>query len=103
MLTIINRRAVQVLTWWVLAVSRRPALTLAFLIPATVAAAVYVATHIAVNSDMSDMIGEDVPYKETFDQFNRQFPLQDNVILVVIDGASPEYAQTAATELFRSI
>ncbi len=103
MLTIINRRAVQVLTWWVLAVSRRPALTLALLIPATIAAAVYVATHIAVNSDMSDMIGEDVPYKETFDQFNRQFPLQDNVILVVIDGASPEYAQTAATELFRSI
>ncbi|HVR67687.1 MAG TPA: MMPL family transporter [Verrucomicrobiae bacterium] len=103
MLTIINRRAVQVLTWWVLAVSRKPALTLSLLVPATIAAAVYVATHIAVNSDMSDMIGEDVPYKETFDQFNSQFPLQDNVILVVIDGTSPEYAQTAATALYRSI
>jgi hypothetical protein len=103
MLTIINRRAVQILTWWVLAVSRMPGLTLTVLVAATVAAAIYVATHVAVNSDMSDMIGEDVPYRKTFDQFNKQFPQQDNVILVVVDGASPEYAQTAATELYRAI
>jgi hopanoid biosynthesis associated RND transporter like protein HpnN len=80
-----------------------PVLTLLVLIPATIAAAVYVATHIAVNSNMSDMIGKDVPYRETFDEFNKQFPLQDNVILVVIDGASSEYAQTAATEIYRTI
>src|SRR5262245_11357847 len=103
MLAMINNRAVQVLAWWVLAVSRRPALTVLLLIAATIAAAAYTATHVTVNSDFSEMIGKDVPYKRTFDQFNKLFPHQDNVILVVVDGDSAEYAETAATELYRAI
>jgi uncharacterized protein len=103
MLAMINNRAVQVLAWWVLAVSRRPGLTVLLLTAATIAAAAYTATHVSVNSDFSDMIGKDVPYKRTFDEFNKLFPHQDNVILVVVDGDSAEYAETAATELYRAI
>jgi uncharacterized protein len=103
MLAMINNRAVQVLAWWVLAVSRRPGLTVLLLTAATIAAAAYTATHVSVNSDFSEMIGKDVPYKRTFDQFNKLFPHQDNVILVVVDGDSAEYAETAATELYRAI
>jgi hypothetical protein len=58
-----------------------------------------VATHIAVNSDMSDMIGGCAT--ETFDQFNRQFPA-GQCHTCGIDGASRIRAD-AATELFRSI
>jgi hypothetical protein len=94
---------VQALAWWVLAVSRAPGLTLALLAAGTVAAAVYTATHISVNSDLSDMIADDVPYKLTFDRFNELFPHHDNVLLVVVDGAGPEYAQTAAADLSRAI
>jgi len=103
MLAMLNKRAVRLLAWWVLAVSRLPGLTLSILTAATIAAAAYTAAHVSVNSDFSDMIGDDVPYKRTFDQFNKLFPHQDNVILVVVDGASAEYAQTAATELYRAI
>src|SRR5262245_42561440 len=103
MLAIINNWAVQVLAWWVLAVSRRPGVTVLLLTAARLAAGAYAATHVSVNSDFSEMIGKDVPYKRTFDQFNNLFPHQDNVILVVVDGDSAEYAETAATELYRAI
>jgi hypothetical protein len=70
MLTIINQWLYRSLNGGYRGVAQACAHT-AFLIPATVAAAVYVATHIA-NSDMSEAIGEDAI--RDLDQFNEQSP-----------------------------
>jgi uncharacterized protein len=59
----------------------------------------YASSHFAMNTDSSRLISPDLPWRKTMDRFDRLFPQRNNLILVVIDGATAERANAAANKL----
>src|SRR3954471_10377504 len=74
---------------------------------ATVAAALllagiagwFTASHFAMNTDSEKLISADVGWRQREIRFDTLFPQQTNLILVVVDGATPELAESAAGAL----
>jgi hopanoid biosynthesis associated RND transporter like protein HpnN len=62
-------------------------------------AGVYVANNFAMNTDSSQLIDAKVAWRMRQAQFDAAFPGQTNLILVVIDGKTPELAEAAAARL----
>ena len=72
----------------------------AFLALATTAyAAFFAATHFAINTDTTKLVSPEVPWRKQEAAFKEIFPQPANMILIVIDGATPELAQQAAATL----
>lgn len=59
----------------------------------------YTATHFAMNSNSETLISQDVSWRKRQLQFDHLFPQQSGLILVVIDGRTPELAEAAASSL----
>ncbi|HEY1614399.1 MAG TPA: MMPL family transporter [Rhizomicrobium sp.] len=59
----------------------------------------YSAMHFAMNSDVASLISSDTSWRKRQAVFDAEFPQQDNTIDVVINGATPELADHAATVL----
>ncbi len=77
------------------------------------ASVTYVMGNFEMNTDSSKLINEDVAWRKRQAQYDAAFPQNTNLILVVIDGKTPELAESAAArlterlraqpELFRSV
>src|SRR3569833_3287175 len=59
----------------------------------------YVYQNFAINTDSSQLIDAKVGWRMRQAQFDARFPQQSNLTLVVIDGATPELAESAAARL----
>ena len=59
----------------------------------------FVNSHFAMNTDSEKLISADVGWRQREIKFDALFPQQTNLILVVIDGATPELAEAAAAGL----
>ncbi|MDZ4866115.1 MAG: MMPL family transporter [Alphaproteobacteria bacterium] len=64
-----------------------------------VAAAGYAATHFKMNTDTTKLVSPDLPWRKAEAQFREVFPQPANLILIVIDGPTPERTQEAAAAL----
>jgi hypothetical protein len=62
---------------------------------AALAAGVYTAQHFTMDTDSEKLISPDLDWRKREARFDRLFPQQSNLILVVIDGATPELAGRA--------
>src|SRR5450432_1824150 len=62
-------------------------------------AAYYTSRHFAMDSNASNLISKDVPWRRNGLAFDAAFPQRDNLTLVVIDGVTPERAQETALAL----
>ncbi len=59
----------------------------------------FAAGHFAMNSDTAKLISADVGWRKQQARFETQFPQADNLVLAVIDGATPEKAEEGAASL----
>ena len=50
----------------------------------------FVAATFTVNTDLTEMVSPDLPFRQLKKQFEEAFPHQKNTIAVVVDGAAPE-------------
>jgi hopanoid biosynthesis associated RND transporter like protein HpnN len=97
----------------VAACARRPWLVIAVAAVLCAGAFAYTANHIAIDTDSTRLIAEDVAWRKRELVFDAAFPQRADLIAVVVDGATPELAEqsTAAlveqlssrTELFRAV
>ncbi len=74
----------------------------AFLI-AAVLAGVYVSRHIAINTDSSKLLSSSLPWRQQEMKLNRLFPQRTDLMIVVIDGTTPEAADEAADALVNAL
>ncbi len=65
----------------------------------TIACGWYAVQHLEINTSTDDFIDAKVPWRQDEIAYNKAFPDQDNQIIVVIDGITPERAQEAAEAL----
>ena len=84
--------------------SRRRAIMVAVLILAlALGAGYYVAGHARIDSDTAKLVDPNLPWQKASDDLDRQFPQNDNLLLVVVDGATPDQASDAASVMARSL
>src|SRR5580704_9801942 len=79
--------------------SRNAVLTVLLALLLGVGAGFYTQSHFAMNTDEAKLISADVPWRQTEIRFDTLFPQQSNLILVVIDGVTPELAEHATNAL----
>ena len=87
------------LVLWVRWVGRAAPAVLAAAAAASVAAGLYAATTLGMNTDTADMLSPELSFRRDYDDFKRAFPQLTDMILVVVDGADAEAADDAATRL----
>jgi hopanoid biosynthesis associated RND transporter like protein HpnN len=84
---------------WVRRVDEHAKAVLGLIGVLTVSLFAFAAFNLGINSDNVSLIAEHLPARQNYLAFTRSFPNIENVILVVIDGETPELARHAATTL----
>ena len=83
----------------VAASTRQPVIVLLLGVVLTGAALVYTAQHFALTADTSELISTKLKWRQNELAFDRAFPQFNNLTMIVVDGATPELADAAATRL----
>jgi len=89
----------QGIVWWLEMVRRAAWVVVLVSVAAGAGVAAYVAENIRINTNTSDMLSPDLPFRRNAHALNEAFPQFSDNILVVIDGATPDIADDAATAL----
>lgn len=88
----------------VVAWSERRALLLILLsVLLTASAGAFTARHLAMDTDTANMISPDLPWRKDLAHFNGLFPQNTGLLVVMIDGKTPDAAEDAAAALFAKI
>lgn len=78
---------------------RRAAIVTLAAILLAAAALFYVVEHFDINTNSTDLIAADVPWRVQEAAFDAAFPQLDDLVIVVVDGATPELAERATAAL----
>ncbi|WOJ91070.1 MMPL family transporter [Methylocapsa polymorpha] len=74
-------------------------IVLALAIVVTIVSAHYAVTHFKINTNTNDFISAKLKWRQNLLELDKAFPQRKDLILVVIDGATPELAEAAARRL----
>lgn len=61
----------------------------------------YTARHIRIDSDTGKLVDPNLPWRRGVEDLDRQFPQRRDLLVAVVDGATPDQAADAAAELAR--
>lgn len=89
----------QALVRWSRGVHARAGRVLSAIGVLTVAFFVFAAMNLGINSDNVQLVSEDLPARQNYLEFAKSFPNIENVMLVVVDGETPEVAREATHAL----
>ncbi len=89
----------EALAAWVGWVSRHAALVLAAAVLVSVAAVVYFALNLKINTSTTDMLAKDVPFRQYAREIDAAFPQSQDTLVVVIEGQTAGLADDAALAL----
>jgi hopanoid biosynthesis associated RND transporter like protein HpnN len=87
----------------VAAALRLPWLTILLALALTAGAVSYITSHFAITTDTSQLISSDLDWRQREQQFDAAFPQHNDTIDVVIDGATPELAESSARKLYAAL
>lgn len=83
--------------------SRRAPAVVAAALVAAAAAGAFTAFHFRIDTDSETLVSNATNWRQREIRFDRLFPQRDKLILVVIDGETPEVAELAAKQLSSSL
>ncbi len=63
----------------------------------------YTVGNIGIDTDTADMIARDLPWRQTYIRYKKDFPQFVDTLLLVVDGDSPDRAEEAATQLAQAL
>ncbi|HEX4376360.1 MAG TPA: MMPL family transporter [Steroidobacteraceae bacterium] len=75
----------------------------AFLLLAVVAIGALALPHLGIDTDTGKLFNPNLPWRQAEERFDRAFPQNDDVLAIVIDAATPDQAQDAATVMTREL
>src|ERR1051325_4407024 len=78
---------------------RRPLVTIAAAFACVLGAILFAAGHFAMTSDATALISPNVPWRAAERRMDAAFPANGDMILVVVDGATPEKAEAGTRAL----
>jgi hopanoid biosynthesis associated RND transporter like protein HpnN len=87
------------LSKWTELIGHHSFLVLFLCLLATVGAVIYTVNHFRIDTEMTDMISDKLPYRKLEKEFQKAFPQFKETIVVVIDADTPEAARLHAAKL----
>ncbi len=84
---------------WVDLVRRRALLAVVLAAASAVAGLAYAATHLSMDTNTTDMLAEDLPFRKAFDEYKAAFPQFSDNIVIVIDGNNPDVVADASAQM----
>ncbi len=75
------------------------ALLVAVVLALTVAGGVYSARNITIDTDLSKLISQDLPWRQQEAAMDKAFPQNIDLLVAVVDGKTPDLAEDAAAAL----
>lgn len=75
---------------WVDLVRRHALLVVVLAAVSAVAGLGYAATHLSMDTNTTDMLAEDLPFRKAYDEYKDAFPQFSDNIVIVIDGNNPD-------------
>lgn len=91
------------LSAWVDGVRRAAPWVVAFSLLSAVVSGWYVATHVRINTDTSDMLSPDLEFRRNSRALADAFPQFSDNLVVVVDGVTPDLADDAALRLAEAL
>jgi len=88
---------------WANFINHHSFLVLFLSILATVGVLFYTANHFRIDTELSDMISEKLPYRKLEKDFQTAFPQFKDTILVVLDAETPEVARLQTAQLAKRL
>jgi uncharacterized protein len=82
---------------------RWPWLTVLLALALTAAAVSYTIDHFEITTDTSQLISPDLDWRKRERQFDAAFPQHTDTIDIVVDGKTPELAESAAARLYAAL
>jgi hopanoid biosynthesis associated RND transporter like protein HpnN len=82
---------------------RRAALVLAAAVLLAILSVVYVVHAFRMDTDTANMISPDLPWRKQVAHFNDLFPQNTGLLVIVIDGKTPDAAEDATAALFAKL
>lgn len=95
----LRRLARSALTPWLNAVMGAAPLVVAIALLGAGASLYYAATQLGFNTDTTDMLSPELPFRRDHSAYRQAFPQYGDTLIVVVEGATPELAQNAVTRL----
>ena len=83
----------RLLEWWVDSVRRHALLVVFITLLTTAGVLTYTINHFRIDTELTEMISDRLPYRKLEREFQRAFPQLANTIVVVIDAETPEAAR----------
>ncbi|HXP12867.1 MAG TPA: hopanoid biosynthesis-associated RND transporter HpnN, partial [Stellaceae bacterium] len=78
---------------------RHAALLVAVLLALAVAGGIFSARNITIDTDLSKLISQDLPWRQQEAEMDKAFPQNVDLLVAVVDGKTPDQAEDAAAAL----
>jgi hopanoid biosynthesis associated RND transporter like protein HpnN len=85
--------------WWMPWVLKHAAALLAVILCCTVMLLFYIINNFKINTDLTEMISNDLPFRQVVNKYHQAFPDLAGSLLVVIEGSTPEQTRVARDAL----
>jgi hopanoid biosynthesis associated RND transporter like protein HpnN len=82
---------------------RRATTVIALMLLVAIAAAIYVTHAFRMDTDTANMISPTLPWRQQVAHFNELFPQNTGLLVVVVDGKTPDAAEDATAALFQKM
>lgn len=92
-------KAFELLGAWVGLVQKLAPWIIAVLVIAAALGLDYTVKHLGIFTDPAATLSKELPFRQSYEKYRKSFPQQVDMILAVVDGATPERADQAVTEL----
>ena len=109
----LDRPSARALSWWVAQARRFAWLIVAVAVGGAAGGGYYAATHLTMTTNTDAMLSPELSFRKTYSELDKAFPQLGDNIAIVIDGETPDQAESAAqalaerlrsrTDLFREV
>ena len=72
-------------------------------VAATVALGVFTVKNVAINTDTTEMLSEELQFRRDFDAYRRAYPVFSNNVVVVVEADDPDRAEDGADALYQRL
>ena len=95
----LHERIERLLTWWFHYLQRRALAVVLLTVAAAAGTLHYAVNHIGIDTSTTDMLSEQLPWRQDQIRYRQAFPQYSDTILIVIDGQTPDEARDAAIRI----
>ncbi len=68
-----------------------------------IVSSIYIAQNLAMNTDTTDMLSEELPFRVNLKHYNKTFPQDIETLLIVLNAPTPEQVRSATEQLARQL